>query len=239
MIRFDTILTIYAKILKDIVISCSNNSFAKSFLYSPPEFIFFKTDVDGENSVFCTLSVQFQISILFAMFVCEIGTFLNTNRSDINAVNCSFPYFSKFSITPRAVSGTITFGLLSLVRWSWVKGFTVMHLTNRLTAEENRWLKDSLSSWYLLLDSAGMSLRSKQSSNSSITRASSGLHTSHRRRAELSSLLSKSLAFPALLIILLFCSWIWSNPFSKTLGWTFGLKSFRLKNNCTNRGISI
>ena len=100
-----------------------------------------------------------QISILFVVVVCEIGSFLNTNWSDINAVNCSFLHFSDFSITPRAVSGMITF-VLSLVRWSWVKGFTVMHLTNRLTSEENRWLKDSLSSWCLLLDSARMSFRS-------------------------------------------------------------------------------
>ena len=100
-----------------------------------------------------------QISILFVVVVCEIGTFLNTNWSDINAVNCTFLHFSDFSITPRAVSGMITF-VLSLVRWSWVKGFTVMHLTNRLTSEENRWLKDSLSSWCLLLDSARMLFRS-------------------------------------------------------------------------------
>ena len=90
--------------------------------------------------------MQYQISILFVVIVCEIGTFLNTNRSDINAVNCSFPRFSKFSITPWTVSGTITFGLLGLVRWSWVKGFTVMHLTYPLMSEENRCLKDSLSS---------------------------------------------------------------------------------------------
>ena len=70
-----------------------------------------------------------EISILFVVVVCEIGTFLNTNWSDINAVNCSFLHFS---ITPRAVSGMITF-VLSLVRSSWVKAFTVMHLTNRLT----------------------------------------------------------------------------------------------------------
>ena len=69
---------------------------------------------------------ELQISNLFAVIVCEIGTFLNTIRSDINAVNYSFPHFSKFSITPQAVSGTITFGLLSLVRWPWVKGFTVI-----------------------------------------------------------------------------------------------------------------
>ena len=69
---------------------------------------------------------ELQISNLFAGIVCEIGTFLNTIRSDINAVNYSFPHFSKFSITPQAVSGTITFGLLSLVRWPWVKGFTVI-----------------------------------------------------------------------------------------------------------------
>ena len=101
MIRFDTILTIYAKTLKDIVDSCSNNSNSPSLScihhlnsFSP------KTDIDGENSIFSTLLVQFQISILFAMFVCEIGTFLNTNRSDIDALNCSFPHFSKFSITP-------------------------------------------------------------------------------------------------------------------------------------------
>ena len=119
------------------------------------------------------------------------------------------------SITPQTVSGTMTFGLLSLVRWSWLKGFTIMHLTSRLTSEENRCLKDLLSSWCLLLDSAGMSFQSKQFLNSSITRASSGLHTSHRRRAESSSLLSKSLAPPAPLIILLFCTWIWSNPILK------------------------
>ena len=99
------------------MISCSNNSFAKSFLYSQAEFIFFKTDIDGEDSVFSTLLVQFQISILLVMIACEISTFLNTNRSDTNALNCSFQHFSKFSITPRTVSGTITFGLLGLVRW--------------------------------------------------------------------------------------------------------------------------
>ena len=194
-----------------MLIAYWNNSFTKFFLYSQAEFIFFKTDIDGQNSIFSTLLVQFQIPVLFVVIVCEIGAFLNTNHSDINAVNCSFPHFSKFSITPRTVSGTITFGLLSLVRWSWVKGFTVMHLTNWLTSEENRWLKDSLPSC-LLLDSAGMSFQSRQSSNLSITRAISGLHTSQRRRAESSSLLSKSLAPPAPLTILLFYSWIWSNP---------------------------
>ena len=191
-----------------LLISCSNNSFAKSFLYSQAEFIFFKTNINGENSIFSALSVPFQISVLFVVIVCKIGTFLNTNRSDINVVNCYFPHSSKFSITPRRVLGMITFGLLSLVRWSWVKGFTVMHLTNRLTSGENRWLKDLLSSWCLLLDSAGKSFRSKQSLNSSITRASSGLHTSYRRRVASFSLLSKSLAPLAPLIISLFCSWI-------------------------------
>ena len=212
-----------------LLISCSNNSFAKSFLYSQVEFIFFKTDIDGENSIFSTLLVQFQISILFVVIVCEIGTFLNTNRSDINAVNCSFPHFSEFSTTPPTVWGMITFGLLSFVRWSLVKGFTVMHLTNRLTAEENCWLKDSLSSWCLFLDSAGISFQSKQSSNLSITCASSGLHTSHRRRAELSSLLSKSLAPPAHLIISLFYSWIWSNPILENSRLDFWNEKFRFE----------
>ena len=113
-----------------------------------------------------------------------------------------------------------------------------MHLTNRLTSEENRRLKDSLSSC-LLLDSAGMSFRSKQSSNSGITRASSGLQSSHRRRAESSSLLSKSLAPPAPLIIYYSAHEFDPTSFSKILGWTFGMKSFRLKNNCTNRGVLI
>ena len=158
MTQFDTILTIYAKTLRNIV-DFLLKQVLRQVLYSQAEFIFFKTDIDGEKSIFSTLSVQFQISILFVVIVCEIGTFLNTNQSDINAVNCSFPHFSKFSIRPQTVSRKITFGLLSSVRWSWVKGFTVMHLTNRLISEENRWLKDSLCSC-LLLDSAGMSFQS-------------------------------------------------------------------------------
>ena len=111
-----------------------------------------------------------------------------------------------------------------------------MHLISRLTSEENLSEKGWLSSWCLVLDSARISFQSRQSSNSSITRAISGLQVSQRIRAESSTLLSKSLAPPHLLISLLFCSWIWSKRILENSRWDFWNEKFPFERKLVNIG---
>ena len=116
--------------------------------------------------------------------------------------------------------------LLSLVRWSYINEFTVIHLISRLTSEENLSWKCKLSSGCLLLESARISFRSRQSLNSSITQVISGLQVCQRIRDESSTLLSKPLAPPHPFISLLFHSWIWSEPILESSRWDFWNKNF-------------
>ena len=111
-----------------------------------------------------------------------------------------------------------------------------MHLISRLTSEENLPWKGWLSSWYLLLDSARISFRPRQSSNLSITWAISGLQVYQRIRAELSTLLNKSLAPPHPFISLLFCSWIWSKPILENSRWDFWNKKFPFERKLVSIG---
>ena len=116
-----------------LLISCSNSCLATVFLCSQAEFIFFNADLDGENWTLhfnCPASVWLHIYILFKVIFCDIGTLFTTNRSYMKVSNCFSPIAFKSSITVHTDSGT-TFLLLSLVRWSCINGFTVMHLISR------------------------------------------------------------------------------------------------------------
>ena len=178
-------------ILRDIVNFMFKQFFSHiPFLCSHAEFIFFNADLDGENSTLyfnCSVSVRFHISILFKVILCEIGTLLTTSRSDTKVSNCFSPIAPKSSTTVLTDSGKIIFLLLTLVRWSSINGFIVMHVISRLTSEENLSWKGCLSSWCLVLNSARIPFRPKQSSNSSIARVISGLHVSQWIRAESST----------------------------------------------------
>ena len=199
------------------------------FLCSQAEFIFFNADLDGENSSLhfnCPASVWFHISILLKVISCGIGTLITTSRSYMKVSNWFSPIAFKSSITVSTDSGTAIFLLLSFVRWSCVNGFTVIHLTSRLASEENLSWKGWLLSLRLVLDSARISFQSRQSSNSSIIRAISGLQVSQQKKAESSTLLSKSLVPPHPLISLLFCSWIWSRPTLENSRWDFWNEKF-------------
>ena len=154
---------------------------------------------------------QYDPIFLFCLrwFFCEIRSLLTASWSDRKAYYCFSPIASKSSTTVLIVAGTMIF-LLSLVTWSCINRFIVMHLTIRLTSEENLWWKGRLSSRCFVLNSTTISFRSRQFSNSSITRAISGLQVSQRIRTEWSNLSSKSRAFPHSFLSLLFRSWIWS-----------------------------
>ena len=160
-----------------------NHSFSV-FIFS--EFIFFNADLDRKNSALhfsCPVSVWSHIFILLKVIFREIDTLLTTSWSDTKVSNCFSPIVSKSSITVLIVSGTIFFLLLRLMRWYCINRFAVMHLIIPWTFEKNLSWKCRLSSWCLLLDSARISFQSRQSLNSSITRAISGLQVSQKKIA--------------------------------------------------------